>query len=199
MLRGGDSGTLGEGNDPISSKESTGTNWKENSNADPTNLPQKQSAARSSTAKTFLMRCNFISYLVKILLSNFVKDPDMLHTLTTIVSSIAWTYVVLSALGTAGFDTKPILSLLGIGGLTLGFSLKDVLTDCYAGMFVQFTRPFQRGDTVEINGFKGKVISTNIRHVKLLNSAENVEILIPLSIVYKSEIKIERAELQRWR
>lgn len=77
-------------------------------------------------------------------------------------------------------------------GLTVGFSVKDMLADSFAGLFVLFTRPFQRGDMVTINSHRGKVVSMDMRHVKLYNAAEGVEILIPVSSVYKSEIKIER-------
>lgn len=138
---------------------------------------------------------DFIYFATKHALSSVLKDPDALRIVSRILSTIVWAYMVLSAVGTLGFDTKPLLSLLGIGGLTVGFSVKDMLADSFAGLFVLFTRPFQRGDVVTINGSKGRVVSMDMRYVKLYNANEGAEVLIPVSSVYKSEIKIERPAL----
>lgn len=137
-------------------------------------------------------RFNFIHYLIRNCLVNFIEDKDVLDTITSIFSTIAWFYIILSILGTIGFDTKPLLSLLGIGGITLGFSLKDILTDLYSGLFVLFTKPFQRGSMIRINNYYGKVISIDIRYVKIYDEKDNSEILLPLSLVHKNAIKINK-------
>lgn len=59
---------------------------------------------------------DFIYYAAKQALSSILKDPDALRIMSRIISTIAWAYIILSAVGTLGFDTKPLLSLLGIGG-----------------------------------------------------------------------------------
>ncbi|KAJ1421134.1 Mechanosensitive ion channel MscS [Ochromonadaceae sp. CCMP2298] len=87
---------------------------------------------------------------------------------TNVLSAVLWLSLALSALGTLGVDTKPLLSLVGISGITLGLSVKDILSDTYAGIFVLVIRPFKRGSHIEVAGFKGKVLSTNIRYVRLL-------------------------------
>lgn len=112
--------------------------------------------------------------------------------MSTIISGVIWAYVILSAMGTLGFDTKPLLSLFGIGGFTFGFGIKDLLSDAFSGLYLQFSRPFQRGDVVTVGGQKGRVQSVDIRYVTLLNEAEGAEILVPVASVYKSEIKIHR-------
>lgn len=140
-----------------------------------------------------LFRFDIIYPLVKRALSTVVTDADVLHVSSRILSTIAWIYLLLSALGSFGFDTKPVLSLLGIGGLTVGFSAQGFLADTYAGLFILFTRPFERGDIVTIHGMKGKVLSIDMQYVRLYSTTEKCEIMIPVSTVYKSEIKIDRS------
>eukprot|EP01032_Pedospumella_encystans_P008725 gene8725-10323_t len=144
-------------------------------------------------ASSGLFRFDILYPIVKKALSTVVADADVLHVSSRILSSIAWVFLLLSALGSFGFDTKPVLSLLGIGGLTVGFSAQGFLADTYAGLFLLFTRPFERGDIVTIHGMKGKVLSIDMQYVRLYSTAEKCEIMIPVSTVYKSEIKIDRS------
>ena len=144
-------------------------------------------------ASSGLFRFDILYPIVKRALSTVVGDADVLHVSSRIVSTIGWLYLLLSALGSFGFDTKPVLSLLGIGGLTVGFSAQGFLADTYAGLFLLFTRPFERGDIVTIHGMKGKVLSIDMQYVRLYSTAEKCEIMIPVSTVYKSEIKIDRS------
>mgnify|MGYP006191150611 CR=1 FL=1 len=131
--------------------------------------------------------------LLRSALSTIITDSDVLDVLTHILSIVTWMYILLSVLGTWGIDTKPVLSLLGIGGLTVGFSAQSLLADSYAGLVLLFIRPFQRGDVITVNGLKGKVLSVDMRYVRLYSVAEKCEILIPVSTVYKSDIKIDRS------
>lgn len=85
-----------------------------------------------------------------------------------------------------------MLSLLSISGLTIGFAAKDILTDTFAGFYILFIRPFKRGQIISVNGNRGKVMSVDIRYVRLLNLKDKSEILVPLSIVYGHSIVIER-------
>lgn len=135
---------------------------------------------------------NIINTAIRGALAAFITDPDVLRIVSKILSTIAWSHIALSALGTFGVDTKPLLSLLGVGGLTFGFSIKDLLADCFAGLFVLFVRPFQRGDLVTVGGLKGRVVSLDMRYVKLYSEEERAEILVPVAAVYRSEIKIHR-------
>lgn len=150
--------------------------------------PTSQQERKSAT----WFRINIIGTAVRRSLAPFLSDPDVLNIVTNIVSAVAWSYLLLSAIGTLGVDTKPLLSLFSIGGLTIGFSIKDLLSDSFAGLFVLFVRPFQRGDLVTVGGQKGRVVSVDIRYVKLMSEDERTEVLVPIASVYRSDIKIHR-------
>lgn len=150
----------------------------------------------SETKKGTFFRLNVVYPILRSALSTIITDSDVLDVLTHILSVVTWMYLALSVLGTWGIDTKPVLSLLGIGGLTVGFSAQSLLADSYAGLVLLFIRPFQRGDVITVNGLKGKVLSVDMRYVRLYSVAEKCEILIPVSTVYKSDIKIDRSSPQ---
>lgn len=133
---------------------------------------------------------NFIGTYFGPLLAKFVRDEDILNIATKALSGILWGAILLGMLGSIGFDTKPLLSLFGVAGITLGLSLKDVFSDIYSGVFVLFTRPFKRGSVVTIAGFTGKVVSMDMRYIRIYSSAEKSDILVPVSMVYRNAIKV---------
>ena len=148
--------------------------------------------ALSSSPPKRKFQFDFIAVALCKALSNLIQDPDILRIVSKVISSVIWSYLVLSILGTFGIDTKPLLSLFGVGSLTIGFTIKDFLSDICAGLILLFIRPFQRGDIITIGNLKGRVLSIDTRYVKLFDEKEMVEILLPVAVVYKSDIKIQR-------
>ncbi len=140
-------------------------------------------------------RIRFLERFFRGFLSIFINDIDILKVTSKICATIFWAYLLLTALGTLGFDTKPLLSLLSISGLTLGFAMKDILTNLFAGIFIIFVRPFKRGQIITVNNVRGKVVSIDIRYCRLLSLKDRSEILIPLSMVYGNSITIEKDEI----
>ena len=157
--------------------------------------PSESSTPKAATSTR--PRFHFIENFFYSLFSKFVNDLDLLRICAKVASWFFWTYTVLSILGTVGVDTKPLLSLLGISGITLGFSMKDILSDINAGLYVLFTRPFSRGSIISVNGFKGEVTSIDVRHVRLYSETEKVTTLVPLSMVYKNAIKLEDSRVDK--
>jgi small-conductance mechanosensitive channel len=124
------------------------------------------------------------------LLSKLITDEDILAITTKSISGVIWFALILGVLGTAGFDTKPILSIFGVAGITLGLSLQNLFSDLYAGLFVLFTRPFKRGSVVTISGHTGRVVSMDMRYVRLHNDSEKSDVLLPISLVYRNAVKV---------
>ena len=151
------------------------------------------SSSDSELEEPRISRLNFVATFLFKILSTFNRDLDLVATFSKAIAFAFWLFVGLSALGTLGVDTKPLLSFLGIGGITLGLSLKDILSDVYAGLFVLFTRPFARGAVISVAGTTGKVISMSARYVRLYNAADSTIVLLPMSAVYKNTIKIQRS------
>ena len=131
----------------------------------------------------------------KRILSVFISDPDVLSVLAKFVSGVLWVFFALSLLGTFGIDTKPLISLFSISGLTIGFAAKDILKDTFASAYIMLMRPFKRGWTISIAMDKGvgtltgTVISCDPNWLKL--DSEGKELIIPTQTLYGKAITVE--------
>ncbi len=76
-------------------------------------------------------------------------------------------FVVLGILNVYGVDTTSIIASLGIFAAVIGLAFQDILKDFLAGITIVFDNKYSVGDTVEINGFKGTVISLGLRTTKI--------------------------------
>lgn len=169
-------------------------NFVDNDNIDAGQKTSNVSSEETIKKKPYINFRFMESFYVKTL-SIFLKDPDTLRMVAKFFSWITWAYIILSAFGTMGYDTKPLLSLLSVSGLTIGFAAKDILTNTFKGLFILLTKPFHRNWTISVNGFRGKVISIDSRFVKLQSlQSPFSEILIPLSMIYDTAIIIEKKE-----
>ena len=113
---------------------------------------QKQSRRRFNIPNP-----NVISPFIRTILSVFINDQDVLMVTAKYLSVLLWVYVLLSILGTVGIDTKPLLSLLSVVGLTVGLASKDILTNTFAGLLIIFSAPFKRGWTISVEGIYSMV------------------------------------------
>ena len=147
---------------------------------------------KSKLKKRSIINFRFLEGFFKNILMIFVADPDTLQTVAKVCTWVTWTFIFLSALGTFGFDTKPLLSLLSVFGLTVGFAAKDVLTNIFKGFYILLTKPFKRGWVISVNGYRGKIVSIDSRFVKLSSLIDKTEILVPLSMIYDTAIVVEK-------
>lgn len=126
------------------------------------------------------------------IVSTVINDPDTANLVSKILSYSFWIFLVLVIFGTLGVDTKPLLSLFSVAGITLGFAAKDFITNSFAGIFVLLTRPFERGDVISVGGMRGKVLSIDIRYMRLQHEESGNEMMVPLSMVYNQVITIHQ-------
>jgi small conductance mechanosensitive channel len=103
------------------------------------------------------------------ILVNFIKN---------IVYYVILAAVIVMALGQLGVQTTSLIAVMGAAGLAIGLALKDSLSNLASGVMLVLTRPFKKGDFVEVAGTSGKV--TGIRLFStVLHSPDNKEMIIP--------------------
>jgi len=80
-----------------------------------------------------------------------------------------------------------LLAGAGVSAFVIGFAFKDIGENLLAGLMMAFNRPFRIGDTVELNGVKGKVITLNFRdtHIKTFDGKD---IFIPNANIIKNPV-----------
>lgn len=105
------------------------------------------------------------------------KKKTIISLIKNIIKWLIFIFVVLSILSVYGVDTTGIIASLGIAGLVIGLALQDIIADFISGIFILFDDQYTIGDVVEINGFKGEVISFGLMSTKIKKYTGDVLIL----------------------
>lgn len=75
---------------------------------------------------------------------------------------------ILAALSAIGVQTSAVLASLGVVGLTIGFALRDTLSNIISGLLIFIDRPFTIGDLIEIDGKYGRVDRISLRTTRVV-------------------------------
>jgi small conductance mechanosensitive channel len=106
---------------------------------------------------------------------------------TLVVNSLRLAGVLLAitiALYVLGADVFGLVAGLGISGLVIGFALKDIIENFLAGVLVIVREPFQPGDFIQSDQFKGHVMGIDV-HATTIKTLDNTLVEIPNSLIYK--------------
>ena len=117
-------------------------------------------------------------------------------------------FVVLGILKLYGVDTTSIIASLGVFAAVIGLAFQDIVKDFLAGIAIIFDNKYAVGDVIEINGFKGTVISLGLRSTKIKaftgeikcisNSSftevinynlSNCDVFLKLNVAYNTDLK----------
>lgn len=82
---------------------------------------------------------------------------------------LVWLWVFLLILEIFNIDATPILASAGIFGLAIGFGAQNLVKDIVSGFFIVIDNTFNIGETVEINGYRGRVTFMNLRVTHVTN------------------------------
>ena len=90
--------------------------------------------------------------------------------------------VLLVVLADLGVNVSSLVAGLGILTAVLGLAFQDMIKDFIAGVTILIENQFCVGDVVEIDGFKGEVISVGLKTTEIKNAAGQVKIIANHSI-----------------
>jgi small conductance mechanosensitive channel len=82
-----------------------------------------------------------------------------------------------------------LVSLLGIGGVAIGFAFKDIFQNMLAGILLLWRQPFRIGDEITTRTFTGVVEDIETR-ATMLKTYDGRRILIPNSIIYAEPVSV---------
>jgi small conductance mechanosensitive channel len=77
---------------------------------------------------------------------------------------------LLAALSAVGIQTTAVLASLGVVSLTIGFALRDTLSNIISGFLIYLDRPFTIGDLVEVDGKYGRVDQISLRTTRIVTN-----------------------------
>jgi len=122
-------------------------------------------------------------------LTEKMDDPLLARFLARIIKAIIVVIslmVVFKILG-LGDIAAGLITGASVSAVVIGFAFKDIGENFLSGIILAFNRPFRIGDTVELDGIKGKVVALDMRttHMK---SFDGKDIYIPNASVIKNPV-----------
>lgn len=176
----------------------------------------------------FIIVCAFLLDLImNILLNNKIKinrnltkheqrsRETILILIKNIIKVILIIIVILIILQIFGVNTSALVAGVGAVSLVIGLAFQDLLKDILVGIAIILESQFAIGEIVEINGFKGEVISLTLKTTRLKSytgeiriisnrtisevtnySLNNVLVKLIVSVSYEDDIKKVEKVLQ---
>jgi small conductance mechanosensitive channel len=114
-------------------------------------------------------------------------DATLVPFLSGMVYYAAIAVVLIAVLGLFGIETTSLVAVLGAAGLAVGLALQGTLSNFSSGVMLLVFRPFKKGDFVDVAGTKGTADEIGI-FTTVLNTPDNVRIIIPNSSIYGATI-----------
>ena len=115
------------------------------------------------------------------------KDAIISNFVSVAVKWSFYIFGVIIALNILGFGgiASSLIAGAGISAIVFGFAFKDIGENFLAGIILALKRPFEIGDIIEIEGFKGNVKDLDLR-VTHLRNVEGKDIYVPNSWFIKN-------------
>lgn len=105
---------------------------------------------------------------------NIRKKTTLYILFKNIVKYLMIGIIFLIILDSFGINTDKIIAGLGIAGLIIGLALQDVLKDFIVGIFIIIDNQFAVGDVVQINGYKGEVLSLGLKTTRIKSATGEI-------------------------
>ena len=141
----------------------------------------------------FLIIFTFVGYglraLLKRRLSTKSHDPLLvifMGRVTLLTMIIIGMVIFLNQLG-LGKAASSVLAGAGVSAIILGFAFKDIGENFIAGFFLAFSRGFNIGDVIEVQGYKGKVTALNLRNTHI-RTFDGKDIFMPNAMLIKNPL-----------
>lgn len=96
---------------------------------------------------------------------------------------------VMFALGVMGFKgvAASMLATGGVVAIVLGFAFREIGENLLAGIFLNFSRPFEVGDLITTGDLTGTVRAIDVRSVHIRTS-DACDVFVPSAKIFKEEL-----------
>lgn len=136
-----------------------------------------------------------IGYLIAKIVSKFIMkaisksnhDEIILNFFHTCLKVAFGIMVAMMALAQLGVNVTSLVALFTTASAAIALALKDTLAEIVDGMKIMFSRPFVKGDVIEVDGVNGRIQEISLLYTFLL-TLDNKRIVIPNSTMANSRI-----------
>ena len=120
----------------------------------------------------------FVRGLVRRLFAKRNIDATIGSFVGNLAHAILMTFVIITALGQLGVDTKTFAAVVAAAGLAIGLALQGGLANFAAGFLIVVFRPFKAGDVINGAGVEATVVEVQVFSTTL-NTPDNKKIIVP--------------------
>lgn len=132
-----------------------------------------------------------VKLVARILLKSFRRmgvDEILANFTTRILRLVLYLFVIGFAIGVLGINLGyALLSIAVVMGFVLGFALGDTLGNIAAGFMISITKPFRKGDYVDVSGESGVIRVVGVTTTEM-DSVDNKRIIIPNRLVWSTNV-----------
>lgn len=132
-----------------------------------------------------------ISKLIAKLVGKAVSRSNVNGTaksfLVSLIKILLYITVVVMALSVLNVPMSSIITILGAAGLAISLALQNCLSNLSGGFIILFTKPFNSGDIIELDGSVGTVRDIGIFYTKIV-TFDNKTVFIPNGKVADAKI-----------
>lgn len=135
------------------------------------------------------MISRWLSSLFQRRLARRMEDPLLSNFLSRIFKMLLIILGIMLAFHVMGLTgiAAGLMAGAGVGAIIIGFAFQDIGANFMAGVILAFNRPFGIGDTIEIGGIMGKVLSLNLRTTQV-KTFDGKDVFIPNNTIVKEEL-----------
>ncbi|WP_321951514.1 mechanosensitive ion channel family protein [Burkholderia cenocepacia] len=127
----------------------------------------------------------FSLLLNHLLLPRAWRNQRLFHDLA---EAIVFGAAAVAALGyVLGLPLSGLVATSGAVAVILGLALQNTLNDVFSGLVLNTTQPFRLDDTVSIGELEGRIVESNWRATKLIDSLGNL-VVVPNSTAARATI-----------
>ncbi|NNE55438.1 MAG: mechanosensitive ion channel, partial [Flavobacteriales bacterium] len=117
------------------------------------------------------------------------KDSIVSQFLAVTTKYAFYAFGFVFALNVMGFSNMAggLVAGAGVGAIIVGFAFKDIGENFLAGFLLSMSRPFNIGDIIEVEGYKGTVKALDLRTTHIRN-VEGKDIFLPNAMIVKNTV-----------
>lgn len=114
-------------------------------------------------------------------------DNSAASFIISVVTVVLYVILIIILITSLGFSTAGIIAGFSAVALAIALALKDSLGSLANGVIIIFTKPFKKGDYIQINEYDGLVQDIRLFNTKILTYS-NEEIIIPNSEILSTKM-----------
>jgi small-conductance mechanosensitive channel len=116
-----------------------------------------------------------------------IDNPTRRNLLRQVSYYAVWAGGVIVALDVLGADVQAMVTGLGLGGVALGFALKDIISNLVSGLLILLMHTFEIDDQIVVGNTEGTVERIEIRATHI-RTYDGRLVLVPNGEVFMSRV-----------